>query len=118
MKNNHPVEVSKSSSDDRLTNIAIPGNGSAKDRAINIAAPAHGNVNVDVDVFVEANDALPEHVLKNVETIAIKLQLFLLALDFCIFRLGFLQCGLVVPISPNATLLARISHCLSYTCMG
>jgi uncharacterized membrane protein len=70
MKNNHPVEVSKSSSDDRLTNIAIPGNGSAKDRAINIAAPAHGNVNVDVDVFVEANDALPEHVLKNVETIA------------------------------------------------
>ncbi len=68
MKNNPTVEVNKSGSDDRSTNITIPGNESSGDRAINIAAPEHGDVNVDV--FVEANDPLPEHVLKNVETIA------------------------------------------------
>lgn len=67
MKNNSSVEVSKSGSDDRSVNISIPDNGSSNDRSVNIEA-SHGDINVDV--FVEVNEVLPEHVLKNVETIA------------------------------------------------
>jgi uncharacterized membrane protein len=68
MKNNHPVEINKSGSDDRSVNISIPEHGSSNDRSVTIEAPEHGDVNVDV--FVEVNEVLPEHVLKNVETIA------------------------------------------------
>jgi uncharacterized membrane protein len=68
MKNNTTVDISQSASDDRSVNISVPDNGSSKDRSVNIITPKHGNV--DVDVFVEVNEVLPEHVLKNVETIA------------------------------------------------
>jgi uncharacterized membrane protein len=68
MKNNPPVEVSKSTPPDRSTNITIPGTESSGDRSVTIEAPEHGDVNVDV--FVEVNEVLPEHVLRNVETIA------------------------------------------------
>ncbi len=55
MKNNTTIEVGNSSSAERST--------------VNIATPENGNV--DVDVFVEVKEAVPEQVLKNVETIAI-----------------------------------------------
>ena len=67
MKNNNSVEISRSGADDRSVNISIPDNGSSNARSVNIEAP---NGDVNVDVFVEASEVLPEHVLKNVETIA------------------------------------------------
>jgi uncharacterized membrane protein len=69
MNNNTTIEVGRASpSDDRSVNISIPDDGSSTDRSVTIEAPEHGDVNVDV--FVEVNEVLPEHVLKNVETIA------------------------------------------------
>ncbi len=50
---NHPTVDSKSDIADRSANIPIPERG-----------------DVNVDVFVEVNEVLPEHVLKNVEKIA------------------------------------------------
>jgi uncharacterized membrane protein len=62
MKNNTTIEVGNSSS---AVGVASP----AENRStVNIATPENGNV--DVDVFVEVNEALPEQVIKNVETIA------------------------------------------------
>jgi hypothetical protein len=58
MKNNHPVEVSKSGADDRSVNISVPGNGFSNDRSVNIEAPEHGDVNVDVFVEDEERDNL------------------------------------------------------------
>jgi uncharacterized membrane protein len=53
MKNHPTVEVSQSDVADRSVNIDLPDRG-----------------DVNVDVFIEVNEVLPEHVLKNVETIA------------------------------------------------
>ncbi len=54
MENKTTIEVGKSTSSDGST--------------VNISTPENGNV--DVDVFVEVQETLPEQVLKNVETIA------------------------------------------------
>ncbi|WP_295620080.1 DUF1003 domain-containing protein [Chamaesiphon sp. GL140_3_metabinner_50] len=51
------------------TTIEVGNSASAEKSTINIATPENGNV--DVDVFVAVNEAVPEQVLKNVETIAI-----------------------------------------------